>query len=127
VAVSTLIVDDSPPARSLLRRRLEGMGCVVVAEAGDAAEALSLFRSHTPKLVTLDLMMPLVDEMDAKALFHAIRKESPETAVIVISAQPKTAERADYLREGALDYLQKPFIDFDSLAQTLERFFPELK
>lgn len=127
MSVDVLIVDDSLPLRTLLKRRLETIGCRVVAEAGDAFEGLKLYRSEHPRLVTLDLMMPLVAQIDAKALFRTIRKESPETAVIVISAQPKVQEKADYLREGALDYVQKPFIDFEALAEKLRRCFPELE
>ncbi|HUO05972.1 MAG TPA: response regulator [Candidatus Binataceae bacterium] len=126
MAVDVLIVDDSVPLRTLLKRRLETVGCTVVAEAGDAFEGLKLFRSAKPQLVTLDLMMPLVAQVDAKSMFRSIRKESPETAIIVISAQPKVQEKADYLREGALDYVQKPFIDFEALYEKLRHCFPEL-
>ncbi|MGH7813202.1 MAG: response regulator [Candidatus Binataceae bacterium] len=124
--VDVLIIDDSVPLRTLLKRRLETIGCRVVGEAGDAFQGYTLYNSLHPHLITLDLMMPLIEQMDAKLLFRAIRKESPGTAIIVISAQPKTQEKADYLREGAIAYVQKPFIDFESLADQLRQIFPEL-
>ena len=126
MSVDVLIIDDSLPLRALLKRRLETIGCRVVAEAGDAFEGLKLFNSTHPKLVTLDLMMPLIEQMDAKSFFRTIRKESPDTAIVVISAQPKVQEKADFLREGAIAYVQKPFIDFESLADKLRHVFPEL-
>jgi two-component system chemotaxis response regulator CheY len=128
VAARTLIVEDSGAARKVIRRRLEQIGCEVVAEATNASEGLSLFRSLRPQLVTLDLLLPQVDGVDAKTLFVSIRKEAPDVAVIVISAQPKaTGERADYLGQGAIAYFEKPFINLESLTEKLVQLFPELK
>jgi CheY-like chemotaxis protein len=127
MGVSALIVDDSPQVRTLLRRRLELCGIQVVAEAGDAAEGLELFRSQMPNVVTLDLMMPMVRQMDAKSLFQTIRTESPGTAIVVVSAKPKGPEAASFINDGAVEYLQKPFVDFAFLAAKLESIFPELK
>jgi two-component system, chemotaxis family, chemotaxis protein CheY len=99
--VRTLIVDDSPVVRKTLRLRFEKAGFEVVGEALNASEGLEMFRTLQPQLVTLDLMMPKVGETDAKVLFRSIREERPEVAVIVISAQPKGVERAEYMRKGA--------------------------
>jgi DNA-binding response OmpR family regulator len=60
--------------------------------------------------------------VDAKSLFRLIRKEAPEAAVVVISAQPKTREQAEYLGSGALAYFEKP-INFASLASKLKQIF----
>jgi two-component system, chemotaxis family, chemotaxis protein CheY len=127
VAVRTLLVEDSVPIRALLRRRLEGLGCDVVGEAGTAEEGLELFRNLSPDLITLDLIMPDTNQMDGKQLFRTIRKESPEAVVIVISARPKSVEAAAFLREGALVYVEKPFVSLASLSKPLTRVFPELK
>ena len=127
MAVRTLLVEDSVPIRALLRRRLEGLGCDVVGEAGSAEEGLELFRNLSPDLITLDLIMPDTAQMDGKQLFRTIRKESPEAVVIVISARPKSVEAAAFLREGALAYVEKPFVSLASLIKPLARVFPELK
>jgi two-component system, chemotaxis family, chemotaxis protein CheY len=127
VAVRTLLVEDSVPIRALLRRRLEGLGCDVVGEAGTAEEGLELFRNLSPDLITLDLIMPDTNQMDGKQLFRTIRKESPEAVVIVISARPKSVEAAAFLREGALVYVEKPFVSLANLSKPLTRVFPELK
>lgn len=123
-----LIVDDSIAARQVIRRRLEQLGCEVVGEAVNAAEGLNLFRALRPQLVTLDLMLPDSDRVHAKTLFQLMRKEAPEVAVIVISAQPRyTGERTDYLSQGAIAYFEKPFMRIESLVGKLAQLFPELK
>jgi CheY-like chemotaxis protein len=127
VAIRALLVDDSVPIRALLRRRLEQLGCDVVGEASSADEGLELFRELLPDLIALDLMMPAVNGTDAKQLFRAIRSESPAAAIIVISIRPKSIEAAAFLREGALAYLEKPFISLNSLTKPLARVFPELR
>jgi len=120
--VRTLIVEDSPVARKALRLRFERAGFEVVGEAGTASEGLELFRALHPQLVTLDLLMPKVGEIDAKVLFGSIRKEDPEVAVVVISAHPKGIERAEYMRKGALEYFEKP-LDFGALFRKLDQIF----
>ena len=124
MAVQALIVEDSPTGRSVLRRRLEEIGCEIVGEAGNASAALELFRTLRPQLVTLDLLMPPAGGVDAKSLFRSIRKEAPEAAVVVISAQPKAREQAEYMGGGAVAYFEKPF-NFASLVSKLKQIFPQ--
>ncbi|HXW84244.1 MAG TPA: response regulator [Candidatus Binataceae bacterium] len=126
MTAKALLIDDSAPARSVLRRRLEQIGCEVLGEAGDAVHGLELFRKLHPNLIILDLIMPQTDQFDAMALLKVIRKESPDAAVVVISAQPRASAGIDFMREGALAYLEKPFIDFKALVAALSRAFPDL-
>lgn len=103
MAVRTLIVDDSPVARKVLRHRFENRGFEVVGEASTAAEGLELFRTLRPRLVTLDLVMPKVgEEIDSKALFRVIRKERPEVAIVCAKRAVRGLERAEYLHRGAI-------------------------
>jgi DNA-binding NarL/FixJ family response regulator len=124
--VETLIIDDSDTFRRILRARLESIGCEIVGEAYSAAEGLELFRAHRPRLVTLDLIMPESEKMDADALFLAVRKESPETAIVVISANRRDLNASHFLAAGAIAYLDKSFMNFDRMTDTLKRVFPEL-
>jgi DNA-binding response OmpR family regulator len=126
VAVQTLVVEDSRIGRSVLKLHLERAGFEVVGEAGNASEGLELFRTLHPQLVTLDLLMPQVGEIDAKSLFYSIRKEASGVAVVVISAHPMATDRAEYLRNGALAYFEKPF-NFRSLITKLNQLFPPLE
>src|ERR1700722_16612938 len=124
--VTTLIVDDSVDFRALLRRRLEGIGCTILAEAGDSSKGLELFRSLKPQLVTLDLMMPDLPDFSARELFRTIRAESPETAVILMSTQPERANASTFLAGGAMAYIDKSFFNFDEVKKVLRAIFPEL-
>lgn len=127
MAVKTLIIEDSVAARTVLRKRFEEIGCAVVGIAGNSTEGLGMFRSLRPQLVSLDLLMPDTSDLNSKELFRIIRKESPGVAVVIISAQSKAAERSAYMREGAIEYLEKPFFNFDGLAEKLARIFNDIR
>jgi len=127
MAVDALIVDDSDTTRSLLRRRLEAIGCNVIGEAANASEALQIFRIRTPHLVTLDVMMPTVGGLDAKSLLAKIRAEAPQVVVFVVSSFSRENQGRAFLDAGAADYVQKPFINFEQLSKRLRKYFPELR
>jgi two-component system chemotaxis response regulator CheY len=125
-SITTLIVDDSEQSRDWLRHKLAGLGCVVVGEAENAAEGLERFEALHPRLVTLDIMMPNIGGMTAIDLLRRISRENAEVAVIVVSVRP-LADSHDFLKLGAIGYLEKPFIDFEAAAKLLKAYFPELE
>ena len=127
MAVDVMIVDDSEDFRYLLRRRLESYGCEVVAEAANARDGLELFRAKRPRLVTLDLMMPDAPEFVPQDLFRQIRIESPQTAVVIVSVQRAHINASLFLREGALAYWEKSFLNFDDVRRRLSHIFPDMK
>ena len=124
--VKTLIVDDSDTFRRVLRARLERIGCKIVGEARTAAEAMELFHVHNPHLVTLDLVMPESEQLSADALFLAIRSESPETAIVIISTHARDPNASHFLSAGAIAYIEKNFMSFDLLAARLKSAFPDM-
>lgn len=126
MAVRTMIVDDAPTARVILRRRLEAIGCEIVAEADSSFAADGLMTRAVPDLITLDLHMPEIDGMDSYALFRKIRRESPRIEFVVISGANYFQNRSDFLKGGALGFFAKP-IDFHGLMRDLRATFPELK
>jgi two-component system, chemotaxis family, chemotaxis protein CheY len=129
VTVEALIIDDSPVARRIIRHHLEQIGCKIVGEAENAALGVKLFREHRPKIVTLDLIMPAVEGIDALAAFRIMRKENPGAAIIVVSAVPFEKTRRSMAEEGALAYIIKPFnkFSFEQARMRLLRAFPELE
>jgi DNA-binding NarL/FixJ family response regulator len=127
MAVDVMIVDDSEDFRYLLRRRLESYGCEVVAEATNAREGLALFRAKRPRLVTLDLMMPDAPDFVPHDLFRQIRLESPQTAVVIVSVQRAGSNASMFLKEGALAYWEKSFLNFDDVHRRLTRVFPDMQ
>jgi DNA-binding NtrC family response regulator len=115
-----LIVEDQPSVRFGLRSLLEGEGYrVLEAETGE--QALPIVTEKSPQLILLDLRLPDTDGLDLLPRIKAIDDDVP---VIILTAHGtiETAIRA--LKEGAENFLTKPF-DGESLliliAKTLEQ------
>ncbi len=123
-----LVADDSILIRDLLRHHLERLGFQVVGEATNGAQAITLFRTLKPDLVTLDVIMPQVDGIDAPAAFRMMKSEAPEVPVLIVSAVSFEKTRDSFMNEGALDYLTKPFNknSFDGVRRKLEGIFPRI-
>lgn len=114
--LKTLIVDDEPVARKILREELESLDDVeIVGEADNGAEALDKIATCRPDLVLLDLQMPGMGGLDVVRKL----KHGPSMPVIVIvTAYDKYALQA--FDAGAIDYLLKP-VGQDRLAEAVER------
>jgi len=100
-----VLADDHALVRSALKLLLEGEGGLrVVAEAGDVESARRCVRAHHPAVLVLDLGMP---GDSALASIAVIREESPDTQIVVLTAQrePDVARRA--LQDGALGFVLK--------------------
>ena len=104
MAVSVLVVEDDRNIAELLQMYLEKEGYAVTV-AADGGQGLSAFRSGKPDLVLLDVMMPV---MDGWAVCRAIRAES-STPVIMLTAKGETDDKVAGLKQGADDYITKPF------------------
>jgi DNA-binding LytR/AlgR family response regulator len=110
----TLIVDDEPVARSVLREELAEMEAVlVVGEAENGEAALRQIEDLRPDLVLLDIQMPILDGFEVIRRLHG-----PLPAVVFVTAYSEHALRAFEI--GAVDYLLKP-INVDRLRAALER------
>src|ERR1700733_14390541 len=118
----TLIVDDEPIARKVLREELELIdGVDVIGEASDGAAALEKIGSEEPDLVLLDLQMPAMSGLDVvRHLEHDKHwTQSKHVPVIVIvTADDQHALQA--FEAGAIDYLLKP-VGQERLSQAVER------
>ena len=104
MAVSVLVVEDDRNIAELLQMYLEKEGYTVTV-AADGGQGLSTFRSGKPDLVLLDVMMPV---MDGWAVCRAIRAEG-STPVIMLTAKGETDDKVAGLKQGADDYITKPF------------------
>lgn len=102
-----VIAEDDAAVRRLIEVTVKNTGCDVVA-APDGEKALELVRSRRPKLVILDVTMPLLTGTEVgKAL-----QDDPATRGIPIIFLTSHAQEEDVLegfRSGATDYLFKPF------------------
>jgi DNA-binding NtrC family response regulator len=100
-----LIVDDEAASRRLLEVRLRAMECEV-AMAADGQEALSLIQQEVPALMLLDLQMPRMGGME---LLRTLRRDGIDLPVIVITAHGSIEIAVEAMKEGAYDFLPKPF------------------
>ncbi len=108
-----LIVDDEPSVAEVVSLYLKKEGFPVqIARTGP--EAVAAVREGAPALVVLDIMIP---EIDGLKVLSLIRTESPETAVIVLSARRQEVDRIYGLELGADDYMTKPFSPAELVAR----------
>ncbi len=108
-----LIVEDEKTISNFIGRTLEVNDYKPVV-AATGAEAKTLFFSHCPGLVLLDLGLP---DMDGVDLLKEIHGWAPDLPIIVVSARDREAEKVQALDLGADDYITKPFGVFELLAR----------
>jgi two-component system response regulator FlrC len=106
-----LVVDDERSLRTLLTRILRDEG-YEVGEAASAEAALEELERRAAHLVVTDLRLPGLDGIE---LLRRVRKSSPETLVIVITAFGTVASAVEAMKLGAVDYLTKPLANPDEL------------
>jgi DNA-binding LytR/AlgR family response regulator len=114
-AIRTLIVDDEPVARQILREELTLLSAIdLVGEAQDGPEALRLIVDLEPDLVFLDLQMPQFDGFDVVRRLGGTRLP----AIVIVTAFQQHAIEA--FEAGAVDYLLKP-VSAERLQKAVER------
>lgn len=101
-----LLVDDAKFMRMLLRNILEKGGHTIVGEAADGIEAFDKYKSIRPDVVTLDITMPLRDGIETLKDIIAFDKDAN---VIMCSAMGQQGFVIDAVKNGAKDFLVKPF------------------
>jgi response regulator of citrate/malate metabolism len=129
MSIRVLLIDDSVFVRDVLRHHLECIGCDVVAEAENTLQALALFRTVQPNLVVLDAAVPQTGGIGSLALVRIMRSENANVSVLIIGDVALPEVRKSFLREGALDYILKPFNAnaFAHLRRRLEETFAQLR
>ena len=112
----TLIVDDEPIARQVLREELDSFDDVeIIGEADNGAAALEKISADHPDLVLLDLQMPTMGGLD---VVRNLRRGTHIPVVVIVTAYDQYALQA--FEAGAIDYLLKP-VGGERLAQAVER------
>lgn len=121
MALKLMIVDDSNIIRSKITRTLTQHDMQVVATASNGEEAVKLFGTHKPDVVTMDLTMPRMDGLEC---IRALRKIDPSISILVVSALADKATAIQALKEGAQGFLCKPFSETD-LTEAMEELLGE--
>jgi two-component system response regulator FlrC len=117
-ALPILVVEDDAALREALTDTLELAGYQAMA-AGDAEQALACLDKTTPGLVLSDVQMP---GMDGHALLRTLKTRHPDIPVILMTAYGQIDRAVQAMRDGAADYLAKPF-EPDDLLATVARHF----
>jgi len=113
-----LIVDDATFVRAKLKKVVEKMDFAeVVGEASNGDDAVSLYKDLKPDLVTMDLIMPKRDGIQAIEDIMAYDKDAK---IIVISAMGQDFSIKEAVEKGAKEYIKKPFKD-DEVYAIIER------
>jgi len=111
-----LLVDDEPDFRTVVGEALRDAG-YRVSLAANGAEGLTQISSNVFDVMICDIRLPKVDGL---TLFRRVRQESPGTDVILITAHAAVTDAVAALKEGAYDYLTKPF-EVDEIILQMQR------
>ncbi len=103
-----LVVDDDPDIVITLRDRLESLGYDTIT-ARDGLRALELIEQDNPNLVLLDLEMPKLSGLGVLKQLSRHRQNGQDLPVIVMTAHGSIASAVEAMKEGAYDFLTKPF------------------
>lgn len=110
---SVMVVDDEPGIRTALRANFLRHGWRVET-ASCVRDAIRSVEGHEFDLVVTDMRMPDGTGLD---VMRATRRNSPEAAVILLTAYGSVPDAVSAMRDGALDYMTKP-VAFDQLQAT---------
>jgi DNA-binding response OmpR family regulator len=109
---SVLVIEDDPDVALAIRAVLEGGGLEVLTE-GDGRAGLRAFHASRPRLVVLDVGLPVLDGWD---VLDRIRDLS-EVPVLMLTSHGLEDEKVRGLQAGADDYVTKPFSNAELLAR----------
>ena len=115
-----LVVDDSPTGRQAAVKVLERRGYAVVA-AEDGEQALAQVATSPPRVILLDIVLP---KMNGYQVLRQL-KTTPETTqikVILVSSKSQESDRFWGMKQGADDYIAKPYPE-DALVAAVARHF----
>ena len=119
---SVMVVDDEPGIRTALRANFLRHGWRVETASG-AREAIRTLEGREFDLVVTDMRMPDGTGLD---VMRAVRRSSPTTAVILLTAYGSVPDAVSAMRDGALDYVTKP-IPFDRLQEAAQQVMQRAK
>jgi two-component system nitrogen regulation response regulator GlnG len=111
-----LVVDDEEAMRWTLEKALQRRGFEVTA-LGDGEAAVADAAEHDYTLVLMDLKMPRLNGFEA---LRRIRDRKPEQLVVLMTAYGTMRTAIDAMKEGAFDYITKPF-EFDQIYAIIEK------
>ncbi|MDD4908341.1 MAG: response regulator [Candidatus Omnitrophica bacterium] len=109
MAVRVLIVDDALFMRRMLADILKKEGFEICGEAENGKESVNKYQELKPDLVTMDIVMPKMEEIDGVAAVKEIVKLDPRARIIMVSAMGQHSLVVEAIQAGAKDFVTKPF------------------
>lgn len=104
-----MVVDDEPVIRMDLREMLENEGYLVVAEAKNGEEAVSLAHRHKPDLIIMDVKMPVLNGVKASQIIRSFS----DSSILLLTAYSQRELIQDARKAGVTAYLVKPISEED--------------
>ncbi|MFH1398077.1 MAG: response regulator [Candidatus Omnitrophota bacterium] len=104
-----LVVDDALFMRKMLSDILKKEGIEICGEAENGKDAIGKYQQLKPDLVTMDIVMPKVEEIDGIGAVKEIIKIDPQAKIIMVSAMGQHSLVVEAIQAGAKDFVTKPF------------------
>jgi two-component system, chemotaxis family, chemotaxis protein CheY len=120
IKATIVVVDDDSMMREMLKLMLRGEDYSVVGEASNGQDAIAQCEKFKPVMVLLDINMPKMDGLQA---LEEIRKVSPESIVLMVSADATMDKVGEAIKKGAAGFVVKPL----KAASVLDRIAMILK
>ena len=125
MAFNVLVVDDSSPMRSVIKKtiKISGFDLGQIFEAANGIEALEVLKDNWVDVIITDYNMP---EMDGLELIERIKADDllSSIPVIVVTTEGSKQKVEMFIHKGAADYVQKPFTP-EQIKQKLSRILGE--
>ena len=106
MAIKVLFCDDSSFMRTILKGIILKEPFVLAGEASNGREAVELYEKLRPDLVTMDIVMPEKDGIEA---VREIRSIDPSAKIVMVSAMGQQSMVIEAIQAGARDFIIKPF------------------
>lgn len=107
--IKVLIVDDSKIMRNAVSVRIKECGFKVIGQAENGHEAITKFRLLKPDIVTMDITMPEINQInDGIAAVREIKKIDPNANIVMITSHGEEKKVMDAISAGARGYILKP-------------------
>ena len=104
-----LVVDDALFMRRMLSDILKKEGIEICGEAENGKEAIDKYSQLKPDLVTMDIVMPKIEEIDGIGAVKEIIKADSQAKIIMVSAMGQHSLVVEAIQAGAKDFVTKPF------------------
>jgi two-component system chemotaxis response regulator CheY len=103
-----MIVDDAVFMRQMISKILTAEGYEICVEASNAKDAVVKYQEFKPDLVTMDIVMPMMEELDGIGAVREIVKIDPNAKILICSVMGQQSLVVEAIRAGAKDFVTKP-------------------